>query len=147
MKLITIVFFVLFITSKCFAQKSAPDYVSGDGKQNLSGKWEVSCPMEYENQATIRFCELCQFKIDPKDNSNATVSDLDLIFEQDSIVLIKENVSQKVPYTMNKDTHAFSFILNKKEFRFRVFYGDSRVILEDDEGAVLELKREVKKGK
>ncbi|MEO8150022.1 MAG: hypothetical protein ABI723_20455 [Bacteroidia bacterium] len=146
-KIPSLVLSLLFysLSSPSYAQSNAPEVVGGDGKKNLSGKWEVSCATEFVDKATIRSCELCHLTLDPNDKARLTMDDLEITFTNDSIELNREGKLQTVPYQMNNNTQAFSFTVNQKEFKFRVFYGDGIVILEDEEGLIVELKREDKK--
>lgn len=136
---------IMLFCSLSYAQTNAPDIVGGDGRKNLYGKWEASCPQEFANKATIMTCELCHLTIDPNNKARLTMDDLEIVFTNDSIKLIREGKGQTFTYTMNEDTQAFSFKLNQKEFKFRVFYGNGIVILEDEEGLIVEMKRGSKK--
>jgi hypothetical protein len=135
---ISIVLLNIIFCAKSFSQS---DPCGPDGKQRLAGKWTASCPIEFMNKASMTYCELCPFVIDSLNKSKAELKDIEMTFLNDSIKFNRDGKQQTVVYAMNKDTHSFQFNLNKRKYKFRVFYIEKKVILENSDGLTMLLER------
>jgi len=140
MKSVLITTLFMFICLIGSAQEKYLD-IEPDGKLNLSGKWHGECAFEYVNLANTKQCDLCPFIIDTKDRGRGELKDIEMIFSYDSILIKRPNESITVPYTMNSDTHTIQFLFKGNKEVFRVFYNKRNVILEDQDGFVITLKR------
>lgn len=117
--------------------------VSADiAKANLAGTWTATCATEFENQATIAFCDLCTYKIDPVNKGKATISSPTLTFKGDSVTIVIDANKQTVGYKIYNEKHGVAFNYNNKALLFRVFYIDSDIILTDQEGYVVRLSKQ-----
>ena len=132
--MILILLFAPFILTIAAGQDGVPL-----AEMYLKGRWKAECPIEVKHHAGMYVCELCSFIIDKNDRHIATFADFEMDFGEDSLTIIQNEKSVTVPYTTNKDTHAFSFLLNEKQYSFRVFHHDDIKIIEDSEGLLLVL--------
>ena len=132
------------ILSALFISLSIVVYAQDTGpvsEMYLKGKWKAECAIEVADQASIQNCQLCPFVIDPSDKSSASIKDVELTFDADSLTLNQNGSVTQVPYTRNGDTHSFSFVLNKKKFTFRVFFYNKQRIIEDGDGLLVVLTK------
>jgi hypothetical protein len=109
----------------------------------LKGKWNASCAVEIVNNASIKNCELCNFVVDAKDKSKAETKDVELNFQADSLIINQNGNVKTVAYARNKDNHSFSFILNGKQYNFRMFLYNKQRIIEDSDGHILVLTKAI----
>ena len=137
MKFIHLFIIILGISVICPAQE-----ITDNGKQNIAGKWKGTCAMTYKNRATILTCPICPFIINENDRHLATIGDIEMTFTQDSIYIITGKDNGIVLYKMDPDSHAIKFSYGKADYDFRVFYLLGNVILEDNEGLLLNLERQ-----
>jgi hypothetical protein len=107
----------------------------------LKGKWSGSCATEIIDHASIRLCELCPFEIDPIDKSKGRFINIELNFLSDSIEFNQNGKITTIPFKRNKDNHSFSFILNEKQYNFRMFLYEQQRIIEDGDGMILVLTK------
>jgi hypothetical protein len=121
--------------------------VSAQKGENLSdmymkGKWTASCPIEVVDQASMQYCGLCSFTLDPANKKRAHIQDVEMNFTQDSIILDKGGEHISVPYKHDPNNHSFAFKLGNEDFSFRVFMdGDNRVLVNKDGRAVVLRKK------
>jgi hypothetical protein len=114
---------------------------SAYAQQNLIGTWKASCPLKYEERTTIRHCELCPALIDST-GTHLTIQDFDFIVDQTTVTLTRDNVSHEgIPYSWNIEKHIISFSFNGKEYNLTAHYGDDDVVLLNDDGTMVFLKR------
>jgi hypothetical protein len=137
-KLIVIILPFIGVLLSLNVQAQEKAYLS---EMYLKGTWIASCPIEVVDHATMQYSQLCSVVIDAAKKSNASVTDVEMTFKEDSIVLNRNGKIATVPYKRNKDTHAFSFKLNGKQYDFRVFIHEKERIIVDKEGFVMVLKR------
>src|SRR5688572_11285446 len=107
----------------------------------LKGKWTASCPVEILDHASMQQCRLCPFVIDTKNKSRGQVKDIEINFMADSIQFNQSGKITVIPYIRNKETHALSFMLDHKQYNFRMFLDDDRRILLDSDGMILVLEK------
>ena len=131
---------IMFCTN-VVAQNDGHIGIGPDGKQNLAGKWEGICSVQYLDHATMRMCNLCPFEINESDKSLSSTHSFEITFGNDSINLNRNGKKQMLAYTINKDTHSISFIVENYIYKFSVAYSEKGVILVDADGFVIELKR------
>ena len=117
---------------------------SQDGKRledlYLIGKWKGICPVEIVNHASLSYCELCSFELDPNNKKIASIGEIELNFNEDSLTLSRDSQSLTLPYTRNKDNHSVTFIYKDKTFHFRVFHYEDKRIIQDDDGMMVVLE-------
>lgn len=135
-KLIASAIITVFILTFVHGQDEGP--VS---EMYLKGKWDAECIMEVLNHSLIRSCELCPWVVDPNNKSKASNKDIEMDFGADSLTLNQNGAITTVPFTRNKDTHAFTFALNSRQYSFRVFYYNKQRILEDNDGLLMVLTK------
>jgi hypothetical protein len=107
----------------------------------LTGKWKAECTAEVMDRSGLRMCELCPFTVDTASKSSGRVSDFELNFLTDSLVINRNGNEVTVPYTRDKDNHSFAFNLSEKQYSFRVFLYNRQRILEDSQGSLIVLTR------
>ena len=135
---ITFFAFILF----CICTNSVLSQDSGRLEDlYLKGKWNASCATEILSRIAIQNCELCSFITDAKDHSKGFVQDFVMDFTNDSIKITKNNNTSTVPYIRDKNNHSFSFSLDQKDYKFRVFLYDEKRIIEDNDGLLVILER------
>ena len=115
--------------------------ISYDAKSSLEGKWIANCATEFQDKATIKHCEICQFVVDKNDSSRATLEDIDMEFSGDSLAISTNGHYEKVHYDFDSNKNTINFPYNKIEHSFRILYSVKQVILEDNEGSALLLTR------
>ena len=115
--------------------------IEPDGKINLSGKWYAECAEEYANMSTINCCELCPFVIDQVDKSKGQIKDIEFTFTPDIITIKRPDGITTLPYSMDADTHTFQILFKEHNLTFRVFYNKHNIILEDQDGYIVTLRR------
>lgn len=106
----------------------------------LKGKWKGICPVEIVNHASLSYCELCSFDLDPNNKKIASIGEIELNFNEDSLTLSRDSQSLTLPYTRNKDNHSVTFIYKDKTFHFRVFHYEDKRIIQDDDGMMVVLE-------
>ena len=105
----------------------------------LKGKWKASCPVEIQNNATMKYCQLCPFVVNSL--KEGQIKEIEINFLSDSIAFNQNGKMSTVPYTRNKDTHAIGFTLDNKQYSFRMFLDDDRRILVDSDGMLVVLEK------
>ena len=134
---ISILGLLIFLSLSSTAQDFTPK-----PKDNLAGKWNAVCSVEYKNKATIKRCEICPFIIDKNDKSIATIGDLEMAFTDDSLTIGSNTEIETVYFTADSDNHSIKFSYKNKKYKFRVSYIESKIILQDNEGYSLLLTRD-----
>lgn len=128
------VFVAVFITNISFGQSVR--------EMHLTGKFKVSCATEISRDHTIHNCGICQFIVDPNDRSRARITEVEMTFEADSILIRQDGKLSTVPYSNNENTRVVGFTLNKVDYNFRMFlYDDNKIILENRDGSLLTLEK------
>jgi hypothetical protein len=141
MKQPVLLFFILgLLTSSLFAQERA------NGTLNIDGKWDVTCAIQYLDKSSIRYCDLCPYKLSDN-NQSFVILPFEMIFAEDSLKLNATGEWQIIPYAVNAKNRAVSFSFDKKDYTFRVHYGTNCNILEDTKGRLLILERPKEKKK
>lgn len=112
-----------------------------DAKRNFAGTWNVICATEVENKTTIKFCDLCTFKINPSNGGNTTISNPTMTFKGDSLTILNDNKKETISYQIYNEKHGLAFNYNNKAFIFRVFYQDKNLILTDQTGYAIVLSK------
>jgi len=138
-KLIAVAFATL--TSLNLNAQDSPSVNVQIAKANLAGTWNATCGTEFENQATVKFCDVCTFKMNPSSAGTTTISSPTLTFKGDSVTIVNDANNQTVGYKIYNEKHGIAFNYNNKAFLFRVFYVDKDIILTDQDGYVMRLTK------
>jgi len=127
----------------------------GYAQNNLIGVWRASCPTPDALIPMGRPCDLCPTardaarnvrsfskKLPDSSNKKSAPEDFDFIVEMGGLTFTKDNSSiGMISYTWDKEKHLLSFSFKEKKYNFTASYGNQDIILKNDDGTLVVLKK------
>ena len=114
------------------------------GQNLLIGHWTAYCALETTDKNVIQFCEICPIQMSEED-TKIRFKEFNLIFEDELLSVIINDIKNKTSYTFNDDTDILSFAHDSKEYSFNVLVIMAsplpKLLLKEEDGTILFLEQ------